>query len=115
MGRGEGIAHAAGDTGALGLGAAINTAATRCVFATPVIMATLSGRADAFTTLFVSSLVSLVITSNDAVILAAKSRPSAVVADVKESGATDDHRVDGTTATYFGNAANYFYEAAARL
>lgn len=100
---------------ALGLGAAINTAATRCVFATPVIMATLSGRADAFTTLFVSSLVSLVITSNDAVILAAKSRPSAVVADVKESGATDDHRVDGTTATYFGNAANYFYEAAARL
>ena len=53
---------------------AINVAVTRTVLATPIVLATLSGRVDVFPTMLVSSLVALHITGDEAIIKAARKR-----------------------------------------
>jgi len=52
----------------------INAAVTRTVIATPVVLATLSGRTDVFPMLLVSSIVSLYVTGDEAIIKAARKR-----------------------------------------
>ncbi|KAJ8608928.1 hypothetical protein CTAYLR_005302 [Chrysophaeum taylorii] len=59
---------------ALSLAAAINTAATRTVFATPFVLVTLSNRPDTLLTCLVASVVSLVLTADVAVITDARAR-----------------------------------------
>lgn len=59
---------------ALATGAAVNVAPTRTPVGTSLIMATLSNRADALFTLFIASVVSLVLSADVAVITAAKAR-----------------------------------------
>jgi len=53
---------------------AINVAVTRTVLATPVVMATLSGRTDVFPMLLVASIVSLYVTGKESIIKAARKR-----------------------------------------
>lgn len=52
----------------------INASVTRTVLATPVVLATLSGRTDVFPMLLVSSIVSLYVTGDEAIIKAARKR-----------------------------------------
>merc|ERR1719502_1055268 len=53
---------------------AINVAVTRTVLATPIVLATLSGRVDTFPTLLVASLVSLYVTGDESIIKGARKR-----------------------------------------
>jgi len=53
---------------------AINVAVTRTVLATPIVLATLSGRSDVFPQLLVASIISLYITGDESIIKAARRR-----------------------------------------
>ena len=53
---------------------AINVAVTRTVIATPIVLASLSGRPDTLPTLLVASLVSLWVTADESVIKDARKR-----------------------------------------
>lgn len=53
---------------------AINVAVTRTVLATPIVLATLSGRVDTFPTMLVASLVALYVTGDESIIKAARKR-----------------------------------------
>lgn len=59
---------------ALSCACAINVAVTRTVLATPIVLATISGRTDCFPTLLVASIVSLYMTGNESIIKAARKR-----------------------------------------
>jgi len=59
---------------ALSMACAINVAVTRTVLATPIVLATLSGRTDVFPTLLVASIVSLYVTGDESIIKAARKR-----------------------------------------
>ena len=65
------LSHAAG---ALCTACAINVAVTRTVIATPIVLASLSGRPDTLPTLLVASLVSLWVTADESVIKDARKR-----------------------------------------
>ena len=53
---------------------AINVAVTRTVISTPIVMATLSGRVDCFSSLLVASIVAINITGDESIIKAARKR-----------------------------------------
>ena len=59
---------------ALSCACAINVAVTRTVLATPIVLASLSGRTDVFPTLLVASIVSLYVPGNESIIKAARKR-----------------------------------------
>merc|ERR1719267_175591 len=59
---------------ALSCACAINTAVTRTVLATPIVLASLSGRMDTFPTLLVASIISLYMTGDESIIKAARKR-----------------------------------------
>jgi len=59
---------------ALSMACSINVAVTRTVIATPIVLATLSGRTDCFPTLLVASIVSLYMTGDESIIVAARKR-----------------------------------------
>ena len=59
---------------ALSMACAINVAVTRTVIATPIVLATLSGRTDCFPGLLVASIVSLHMTGEESIIVAARKR-----------------------------------------
>ena len=65
------LSHAAG---ALCTACAINVAVTRTVIATPIVLASLSGRPDTLPTLLAASLVSLWVTADESVIKDARKR-----------------------------------------
>jgi len=58
----------------LSLACGINVAVTRTVLATPIVLASLSGRVDVFPTLLVTSIVAAEISSGESIIKAARSR-----------------------------------------
>lgn len=60
--------------GALGMAASINTAVTRTVLATPIVLITLSARPDVFPSVLISSVISLYMTGDTAIITAARKR-----------------------------------------
>jgi len=59
---------------ALGCAAAINTAVTRTVLATPIVLITLSARPDVFPSVLIASVISLYITGDVAIITAGRKR-----------------------------------------
>merc|ERR1719326_2660213 len=67
-------AHISPAAAALCCACSINVAVTRTVLATPVVLATLSGRTDVFPMLLVASIVSLYMTGDEAIIKAARKR-----------------------------------------
>jgi len=58
----------------LSVACAINVAVTRTVLATPIVLATLSGRVDAFPEMLVASLIALYVTGDESIIKAARKR-----------------------------------------
>ena len=70
----EGILHVSPAAAALACACAINVAVTRTVLATPIVLATLSGRTDVFPTLLVASIVSLYVPGQESIIKAARKR-----------------------------------------
>ena len=67
-------AHISPAAAALCCACSINVAVTRTVLATPVVLATLSGRTDIFPMLLVSSIISLYVTGDESIIKAARKR-----------------------------------------
>jgi len=66
--------HTSQAAAALSFAAAINVAVTRTVLATPIVLASLSGRTDVFPHLLVASLVALWVTGEESIIKAARKR-----------------------------------------